>query len=68
MQMFCGKRDDNVSKFFKKIRDRIRRFFCPTINEALWQYGIGEPLPHSKKELERLKELIEEYEKKISSK
>ena len=68
MQMFCGKRDDNVSKFFKKIRDRIRRFFCPTINEALWQYGIGESLPHSKKELERLKELIEEYEKKISSK
>ena len=55
-----------MSNIIKKIGNRIRRFFCPTINEALWQYGIGEPLPHSKKELEKMKQLIDEYEKNMT--
>mgnify|MGYP003557728281 FL=1 len=58
----------NVKKLFKKLANRVRRFFCPTINEALWQYGIGEPVIRSKEELEELKKLIDELEEEAASK
>ncbi len=57
-----------MKKLFKKLANRVRRFFCPTINEALWQYGIGEPVIRSKEELEELKKLIDELEEEAASK
>ncbi len=57
-----------MRKILLKLADRIRRYFRPTINEALREFGIGEPMPHSKEELEKLKKMLEDYEKQISSK
>ncbi len=57
-----------MRKLREKIAKHIRRYFKPTINEALRDLGIGEPVPRSKEELELLKKMINDYEKQILSK
>lgn len=54
-----------MRKIFIKIKDGIRRYFNPTIEDALRQYGIGENLRCSSEELEELKKKLEEYEKQL---
>lgn len=54
-------------KIFSKIRERIYRFFNPTIEDAIRQHTIYEDLRSTPEELARLKKIIEEYEKQISS-
>lgn len=44
---------------------RIHNYFHPTIQDALKQVAISEDLAHSKEELERLKKILEEFEKKM---
>ena len=44
---------------------RIYNYFHPTLEDALKQVAITEDLAHSKEELERLKEMLEEFEKKM---
>ncbi len=54
-----------MRKIFIKMKDRIRRFFHPTFEEGLRQYGIGENMRCSSEELEILKKKLEEYEKRL---
>lgn len=54
-----------MRKMWMWIKNRIRRFFCPTIEEALGQYGIGENVRCSSEELETLKKQLEEYGKQL---
>jgi len=54
-----------MKKLFIKVKERIRRFFKPTFEEGLRQYGIGENMRCSSKELEKLKKMLEEYEKRL---
>ena len=54
-----------MRKIWLWIKNRIRRFFRPTIEEALGQYGIGENMRCSSEELETLKKQLEEYRKQL---
>ena len=54
-----------MRKIFMKIKNRIRRFLNPTFEEGLRQYGIGEDMRCSSEELEKLKQKLADYEKRL---
>lgn len=54
-----------MRKLWLKIKDRIRRFFNPTFEEGLRMHGIGEDMKCSSEELEKLKQMLADYEKRL---
>lgn len=55
-----------MQKIIKKLCNRFKQYFHPSLEEGMKMVGIVEDMHCSSEELKRLEKMIKEYEEQIS--